>query len=72
MDSLIYQPSGCGEENMIHMTLPVIATTYLDQTNQWEPVDIKSRNDALQHISTGELTQMHLLAQIQYVRYEAH
>ncbi|KAL7404246.1 hypothetical protein ABVT39_011963 [Epinephelus coioides] len=33
MGSLIYQPSGCGEQNMIHMTLPVIATTYLDKTN---------------------------------------
>ncbi|XP_044045871.1 complement C3-like isoform X1 [Siniperca chuatsi] len=58
MGSLIYQPSGCGEENMIHMTLPVIATTYLDKTNQWEPVDIERRNDALQHISTGYQNQL--------------
>ncbi|XP_041789937.1 complement C3-like [Chelmon rostratus] len=53
MGSLIYQPSGCGEENMIHMTLPVTATTYLDKTNQWKPVNIDGRKEALQHIKTG-------------------
>uniref|UniRef100_A0A672I7E8 Uncharacterized protein n=1 Tax=Salarias fasciatus TaxID=181472 RepID=A0A672I7E8_SALFA len=53
MDALIYQPSGCGEENMIHMTLPVIATTYLDKTNQWEAVGIGRRDETLQHIGTG-------------------
>ncbi|KAK2815854.1 hypothetical protein Q5P01_026321 [Channa striata] len=53
MGSLIYQPSGCGEQNMIHMTLPVIATTYLDKTNQWETVGLHKRNEALQHIRTG-------------------
>uniref|UniRef100_A0A3Q3IVX9 Anaphylatoxin-like domain-containing protein n=2 Tax=Monopterus albus TaxID=43700 RepID=A0A3Q3IVX9_MONAL len=58
MDSLIYQPSGCGEENMIHMTLPVIATMYLDKTNQWEIVHIERRMEALQHIRTGYLNQL--------------
>ncbi|XP_070776593.1 complement C3-like [Enoplosus armatus] len=58
MGSLIIQSSGCGEENMIHMTLPVIATTYLDKTNQWETVDIERRNDALQHIKTGYQYQL--------------
>ncbi|XP_019744648.1 complement C3 [Hippocampus comes] len=53
MGSLIYQPGGCGEQNMIHMTLPVIATTYLDKTNQWETVGFQKRNEALQHIKTG-------------------
>ncbi|KAM3864598.1 complement C3-like [Diretmus argenteus] len=53
MGSLIYQPSGCGEQNMIHMTLPVIATTYLDKTNQWESVGFDRRGEALQHIKTG-------------------
>lgn len=55
MGTLIYQPSGCGEQNMIHMTLPVIATTYLDKTNQWEAVGFEKRNEALQHIKTGKL-----------------
>uniref|UniRef100_UPI0037E81A37 complement C3-like n=1 Tax=Semicossyphus pulcher TaxID=241346 RepID=UPI0037E81A37 len=53
MGTLIYQPSGCGEQTMIHMTLPVIATTYLDKTNQWETVGFEKRNEALQHINSG-------------------
>ncbi|XP_007578376.1 complement C3a.1 isoform X1 [Poecilia formosa] len=53
MGTLIYQPGGCGEQNMIHMTLPVIATTYLDKTDQWEAVGLNKRNEALQHIRTG-------------------
>ncbi|XP_076583460.1 complement C3-like [Chaetodon auriga] len=53
MGTLIYQPSGCGEQNMIHMTLPVIAATYLDKTNQWEVVGFEKRDKALQHIRTG-------------------
>ncbi|XP_051240231.1 complement C3 isoform X2 [Dicentrarchus labrax] len=53
MGSLIYQPSGCGEQTMIHMTLPVIATIYLDKTNQWEAVGFDKRKEALQHIKTG-------------------
>ncbi|KAM4595788.1 complement C3-like [Fundulus diaphanus] len=58
MGALIYQPSGCGEENMIHMTMPVIATMYLDMTNQWEAVDIDRRDEALNHISTGYRNQL--------------
>uniref|UniRef100_A0A671XQY5 Complement C3-like n=1 Tax=Sparus aurata TaxID=8175 RepID=A0A671XQY5_SPAAU len=53
MDQLITQPSGCGEENMIRMTLPLIAITYLDQTNQWEPEVIEKRAEGLEHIKTG-------------------
>ncbi|XP_061576926.1 complement C3-like [Cololabis saira] len=58
MGTLIYQPSGCGEQNMIHMTLPVIATTYLDKTKQWEAVGFKKRDEALQHIKTGYNNQL--------------
>lgn len=53
MGTLIYQPSGCGEQNMIHMTLPVIAATYLDKTNQWEAVGFQKRSEAIKHIQTG-------------------
>ncbi|KAK1879949.1 Complement C3 [Dissostichus eleginoides] len=38
MGTLIKQPSGNGEQNMMSMTLPLIAATYLDKTNQWETV----------------------------------
>lgn len=57
MGTLIYQPSGCGEQNMIHMTLPVIAAIYLDKTNQWESVGFQRRNEALEHVKTGKTTQ---------------
>ena len=55
MGTLIIQPSGCGEQNIASMTLPVIAATYLDKTNQWETVGFQKRNEALQHIKTGGL-----------------
>uniref|UniRef100_A0A3Q3GNA7 Complement C3-like n=2 Tax=Kryptolebias marmoratus TaxID=37003 RepID=A0A3Q3GNA7_KRYMA len=58
MGVLFYQPSGCGEENMIHMSLPLIATTYLDTTNQWEDVGIDKRDEALQYIRTGYQNQL--------------
>uniref|UniRef100_A0A3P9IWJ0 Complement component c3a, duplicate 5 n=1 Tax=Oryzias latipes TaxID=8090 RepID=A0A3P9IWJ0_ORYLA len=51
--TLIQQPWGCGEQNMMSMTLPVIATRYLDKTNQWEAVGFQKRDEALQHIKTG-------------------
>ncbi|XP_008315469.1 complement C3-like [Cynoglossus semilaevis] len=58
MGTLIYQPSGCGEQNMIHMTLPVIAAIYLDKTNQWESVGFQRRNEALEHVKTGFRNQL--------------
>ncbi|XP_033985455.1 complement C3-like [Trematomus bernacchii] len=53
MRTLIKQPSGNGEQNMMSMTLTLIAATYLDKTNQWETVGFRKRNEALQHIRTG-------------------
>uniref|UniRef100_A0A3B3Y5T1 NTR domain-containing protein n=1 Tax=Poecilia mexicana TaxID=48701 RepID=A0A3B3Y5T1_9TELE len=38
---------------MITMTLPVIATLYLDKTNQWEAVGFQKRTEALEHIKIG-------------------
>uniref|UniRef100_A0A3B4F898 Complement C3-like n=1 Tax=Pundamilia nyererei TaxID=303518 RepID=A0A3B4F898_9CICH len=58
MGTLIKQPRGCGEQNMAGMTLPVIATMYLDKTNQWEFVGFEKRNEALQHITTGYTTEL--------------
>lgn len=54
MGRLIVQPDGCGEQTMIYMTLPLIATHYLDTTKQWEGVGLSRRNEAIQHIKTGE------------------
>ncbi|XP_029941620.1 complement C3-like [Salarias fasciatus] len=53
MGALIYLPVGYGEENLSHMTRAVIATIYLDRTNQWETVGFQRRAEALQHIKTG-------------------
>ncbi|XP_016517975.1 complement C3-like isoform X1 [Poecilia formosa] len=58
MSGLLYQPSGCGEENMIHLTMPVIAITYLDMTYQWEAVGVERRDEALQHVITGYRNQL--------------
>ncbi|KAK5620860.1 hypothetical protein CRENBAI_017562 [Crenichthys baileyi] len=58
MGTLIYQPTGCGEQNMAAMSMPVIAATYLDKTNQWEAVGLNKRNEALQHIRTGYSNQL--------------
>ncbi|KAA0721788.1 Complement C3 [Triplophysa tibetana] len=48
----IQKPYGCAEQNMLRLTLPVIATHYLDKTNRWNDVGVDKRTDALEHIST--------------------
>ncbi|KAL7845316.1 hypothetical protein AOLI_G00235080 [Acnodon oligacanthus] len=53
MGRLIVQPHGCGEQTMIYMTLPLIATHYLDTTKQWEKVGMDRRAEAVKHIQTG-------------------
>ncbi|XP_056442574.1 complement C3-like isoform X1 [Gadus chalcogrammus] len=53
LSHLIRQPQGCGEQNMMSMTLPVIATTYLDKTKQWDTVGYSKRVNALEYIKTG-------------------
>uniref|UniRef100_A0A8C1I216 Complement C3 n=1 Tax=Cyprinus carpio carpio TaxID=630221 RepID=A0A8C1I216_CYPCA len=58
MGRLIIQPNGCGEQIMIGMTLPVIATHYLDSTSQWETVGMERRNEAINHINTGYQRQL--------------
>lgn len=53
MYHLIQQPSGSGIKNIMQMTLPVIATVYLDKTNQWEVIGFGKRNQAIEHIEAG-------------------
>lgn len=55
MEYMIRAPSGCGEQNAAAMTLPLIAATYLDKTNQWEAAGLGQRDEALKHISQGKL-----------------
>uniref|UniRef100_A0A8C8GL79 Anaphylatoxin-like domain-containing protein n=1 Tax=Oncorhynchus tshawytscha TaxID=74940 RepID=A0A8C8GL79_ONCTS len=46
LGDLLQQPSGCGEQNMMKMTLPLIATLYLDETKQWDTVGLERRKEA--------------------------
>uniref|UniRef100_A0A8C3HQQ1 Uncharacterized protein n=1 Tax=Chrysemys picta bellii TaxID=8478 RepID=A0A8C3HQQ1_CHRPI len=55
---LIVTPSGCGEQNMISMTPPVIATIYLDTTEQWEKIGVERRAEAIKLIMQGYTQQM--------------
>ncbi|XP_051992807.1 complement C3-like [Xyrauchen texanus] len=58
MGRFIIQPRGSGEQNMIYMTLPLIATHYLDSTNQWDAVGMHRRDEAIKHINTGYLGEL--------------
>lgn len=54
MHSLITKPSGCGEQNLAAMTLPITALMYLDKTNQWDKVGTSERDIAVEHIQEGK------------------
>ncbi|XP_028450258.1 complement C3-like [Perca flavescens] len=58
LGSMIVQPSGCGEQNMVSMTLPVIAVIYLDKTDQWEKVGPEKRDVAIEFINNGYQNQL--------------
>uniref|UniRef100_A0A8C2A329 Complement component c3a, duplicate 4 n=1 Tax=Cyprinus carpio TaxID=7962 RepID=A0A8C2A329_CYPCA len=58
MGSLIFQPGGCGEQNMIGLTMPVIATHYLDKTSQWHTVSTGLRQTAVTYITRGYNQQL--------------
>lgn len=51
---LIRVPSGCGEQNMIGLTPAVIATHYLDNTNQWDRIGVERRAEAINFIKKGK------------------
>ncbi|XP_056426190.1 complement C3-like isoform X2 [Hyla sarda] len=55
---LITVPSGCGEQNMMSMTPTVIATHYLDTTNQWEKIGVERRDEAIKSINLGYVQQL--------------
>ncbi|XP_063305708.1 complement C3 [Pelobates fuscus] len=58
LNHLIVVPAGCGEQNMITMTPSVIATRYLDATNQWETVGLNRREQAIKNIKQGYVQQL--------------
>ncbi|KAM4039672.1 venom factor-like isoform 2-T2 [Anomaloglossus baeobatrachus] len=51
-------PEGCAEQNMQKMTPVVIATHYLDKTNQWDTIGLERRDLALRNIRTGYTNQL--------------
>uniref|UniRef100_A0A8C5DA84 Complement component c3b, tandem duplicate 2 n=1 Tax=Gouania willdenowi TaxID=441366 RepID=A0A8C5DA84_GOUWI len=54
LGTLIRMPGGCVEQNLASITLPLIATLYLDKTKGWEKVGVQRREEALRYIRTGE------------------
>ncbi|XP_056135701.1 complement component c3b, tandem duplicate 2 [Lampris incognitus] len=56
--SLIRMPGGCVEQNLATITLPLIATLYLDRTNGWESVGVQRKAEALGYIRRGYEKQL--------------
>uniref|UniRef100_UPI0037E9C17B venom factor-like n=1 Tax=Semicossyphus pulcher TaxID=241346 RepID=UPI0037E9C17B len=56
--SLIRMPGGCVEQNLATITLPLIATLYLDRTNGWESVGVQRKAEALRYIRRGYENQL--------------
>lgn len=52
--SLIRMPGGCVEQNLASITLPLIATLYLERTESWESVGVQRKAEALRYIRRGE------------------
>lgn len=51
--SLIQMPGGCVEQNLASITLPLIATLYLERTEGWESVGVQRKAEALRYIRRG-------------------
>ncbi|XP_029283155.1 LOW QUALITY PROTEIN: venom factor-like [Cottoperca gobio] len=56
--SLIRMPGGCVEQNLASITLPLIATLYLETTSSWESVGVQRKAEALQYIRRGYEKQL--------------
>ncbi|RVE75945.1 hypothetical protein OJAV_G00003930 [Oryzias javanicus] len=56
--ALIRMPSGCVEQNLASITLPLIATLYLDRTGGWESVGVERKAEALGYIKRGYENQL--------------
>ncbi|XP_040271055.1 complement C3-like [Bufo bufo] len=58
LNHLINAPYGCAEQIMMTMTAPLIATHYLDVSNQWHRVGLERRDQAIQYIKNGVMQQL--------------
>ncbi|XP_036412950.1 complement C3-like [Colossoma macropomum] len=61
LESLIRQPSGCAEQNLMAMVLPLLAANFLEKANQWEDVGVEKRPVALGYITTGYTRELTFL-----------
>ncbi|XP_040271050.1 complement C3-like isoform X2 [Bufo bufo] len=58
LDHLIKAPGGSGEGNMLTITTSLIATHYLDFSNQWNRLGLLRREQAIQYIKNGVARQL--------------
>lgn len=58
--SLIQMPGGCVEQNLASITLPLIATLYLERTEGWESVGVQRKAEALRYIRRGEILMVRI------------
>ncbi|KAL1005735.1 hypothetical protein UPYG_G00063310 [Umbra pygmaea] len=56
--ALIRMPGGCVEQNLASITMPLIATVYLDRSNDWETVGVQRRAEAINYIQKGYQKQL--------------
>uniref|UniRef100_A0A667WKL1 Complement component c3b, tandem duplicate 1 n=1 Tax=Myripristis murdjan TaxID=586833 RepID=A0A667WKL1_9TELE len=56
--SLIRMPGGCVEQNLASITLPLIATLYLERSEDWESVGVERKAEALRYIRRGYENQL--------------
>ncbi|XP_074550629.1 venom factor-like [Halichoeres trimaculatus] len=56
--SLIRMPGGCVEQNLASITMPLIATLYLERTRGWESVGVQRKAEALGYIQRGYSNQL--------------
>ncbi|KAM3924662.1 LOW QUALITY PROTEIN: venom factor-like [Leptodactylus fuscus] len=58
LNPLIVVAYGNGEETMMTMTPTLMATMYLDATNQWDSIGVNRRTEALNNIKQGYTRQL--------------
>lgn len=58
--SLIQMPGGCVEQNLASITLPLIATLYLERTEGWESVGVQRKAEALSYIKKGGILMVRI------------
>uniref|UniRef100_A0A672FYF9 Complement component c3b, tandem duplicate 2 n=1 Tax=Salarias fasciatus TaxID=181472 RepID=A0A672FYF9_SALFA len=54
LGALIRMPGGCVEQNLASITLPLIATLYLERSKGWESVGVERKAEAIRYIRRGE------------------